>query len=378
MAGERLFRVIGVYYGREVAICQIAPTRLTQPQPRYSPVHRANAIYPLTFTPVLRDYIWGGRRLATLYGRSLPPGAIAESWEISGHPAGSTAADAGWWAGRSLPEILAELGRDLVGEHADWSLARDRFPLLVKLLDANQDLSVQVHPDDTYALAHEGGELGKTEMWYVLHAEPGAELIHGLAGGVTAESLRAALAAGQVEKVLRRTPIGAGQAVSVPAGTVHALLRGVVVAEIQQNSDTTYRVHDWGRLAADGKPRALHVEKALEVIAFGQQPPAIVAPRPLHDCADLVRSELARNRYFVVERVTLARGQEFTGVCDGSTLEIWGCVAGEAVVVWAGGSVSLPAIRYALLPAILGEFTVSASAMATCLRVYLPADAPAE
>jgi len=341
-------------------------------------VHRANAIYPLTFTPVLRDYIWGGRRLATLYGRSLPPGAIAESWEISGHPAGSTAADAGWWAGRSLPEILAELGRDLVGEHADWSLARDRFPLLVKLLDANQDLSVQVHPDDTYALAHEGGELGKTEMWYVLHAEPGAELIHGLAGGVTAESLRAALAAGQVEKVLRRTPIGAGQAVSVPAGTVHALLRGVVVAEIQQNSDTTYRVHDWGRLAADGKPRALHVEKALEVIAFGQQPPAIVAPRPLHDCADLVRSELARNRYFVVERVTLARGQEFTGVCDGSTLEIWGCVAGEAVVVWAGGSISLPAIRYALLPAILGEFTVSASAMATCLRVYLPADAPAE
>lgn len=341
-------------------------------------MHRANAIYPLTFTPVLRDYIWGGRRLATLYGRSLPPGAIAESWEISGHPAGSTAADAGWWAGRSLPEILAELGRDLVGEHADWSLARDRFPLLVKLLDANQDLSVQVHPDDTYALAHEGGELGKTEMWYVLYAEPGAELIHGLAGGVTAESLRAALAAGQVEKVLRRTPIGAGQAVSVPAGTVHALLRGVVVAEIQQNSDTTYRVHDWGRLAADGKPRALHVEKALEVIAFGQQPPAIVAPRPLHDCADLVRSELARNRYFVVERVTLARGQEFTGVCDGSTLEIWGCVAGEAVVVWAGGSISLPAIRYALLPAILGEFTVSASAMATCLRVYLPADAPAE
>jgi len=142
-------------------------------------------IYPLTFTPVLRDYLWGGRRLATLYGRDLPAGTVAESWEISGHPHGSTAADCGFWEGQSLPAILDALGEQLVGSRAGWALARRKFPLLVKLLDAQQDLSVQVHPDDKYALVYENGELGKTEMWYVLHTDPGASLILGLKPGTT-------------------------------------------------------------------------------------------------------------------------------------------------------------------------------------------------
>ncbi len=334
-------------------------------------------IYPLTFTPILRDYMWGGRRLESLYGRQLPPGIVAESWEISGHPTASTVADAGYWAGRPLPEILAGLGERLVGTRAGWALERGRFPLLVKLLDAQQDLSVQVHPGDAYALAHEGGELGKTEMWYVLHADPGAELILGVRPGVTREAFREAVGEGRLEAVLRRMPVRVGQAVDVPAGTVHALLAGTVVTEIQQNSDTTYRVYDWGRVGADGKPRPLHIAKALDVINFA--PDAL--PQPLvaegreigGEGRSLRMTELVRNRYFVVEEVELAAGAAYNGLCDGSTLEIWGCVAGEAAVESEGRStVTLPAIRYILLPAALGAFRVATARPSKCLRAVLP------
>jgi len=130
--------------------------------------------YPLLFTPVLKDYIWGGRNLEKL-GRDLPDGIIAESWEIAGHPDGTTAVANGTYAGKLLTEIQEELGLDLIGTNCAWAQERGKFPLLIKLLDANRPLSVQVHPKDDYALAHEGNELGKTEMWVVLHAEPGAK-----------------------------------------------------------------------------------------------------------------------------------------------------------------------------------------------------------
>ena len=224
-------------------------------------------LYPLTFTPQFRDYLWGGRTLEQ-FGRQLPPGIVAESWEISGHPSSPTAVDAGAYRGRLLTDLVVELGRDLVGRRSQDALARGKFPLLVKLLDARQDLSVQVHPDDEYALAHEGGELGKTEMWYVLRAEPGARLIYGLRRGVTPGQVADALRRGEVEAVFAYLPVRAGDAIFVPAGTVHALMAGLVVVEIQQNSDTTYRIFDWGRRGPDGQPRALHIDKALDVIDF--------------------------------------------------------------------------------------------------------------
>jgi mannose-6-phosphate isomerase len=328
-------------------------------------------IYPLTFTPALRDYIWGGRRLEELYGRRLPPGITAESWEISGHPNAPTAADAGYWQGRTLPEILAELGESLTGPRAGWALERGRFPLLVKLLDAHQDLSVQVHPDDAYALAHDG-DLGKTEMWYVLHADPGAELILGVRPGTTRDGFRQALVDGNLADVLHRIPIAAGQAVALPTGTVHALLAGSVVTEIQQNSDTTYRVFDWGRVDSAGKSRPLHIEKALDVIDFAQATPGIIVPQVLSQFEGVRQAELVRNRYFVVEELGFDAGGSYEGTCDGATLEIWGCMNGAATLDWDGGSVALPAIRYALLPAVLGDFRVSAHTACTCLRAYLP------
>jgi mannose-6-phosphate isomerase len=329
-------------------------------------------IYPLTFKPALRDYLWGGRNLETLYDRKLPPGVVAESWEISGHPAAVTSADAGAWAGQPLPAILSALDERLVGTRAGWALQRNRFPLLVKLLDAHQDLSVQVHPGDEYARVHEQGELGKTEMWYFLHVEPGTRIILGLRPGVAFQSFSAALQEGRLAGLLNYVPIQAGQAVQIRTGTVHALLAGTVVTEIQQNSDLTYRVYDWDRIPPDGKPRPLHIQRALDVIDFDAPLQGIVAPRPLVDSSHIRRFELARNRYFVVEKVEMSAGATFRGHCDGETLEIWGCIAGHAEVHWAGAPVHLPAIRYALLPAALGRFTVTTPAPGICLRVYLP------
>ncbi|MBN1641266.1 MAG: class I mannose-6-phosphate isomerase [Anaerolineae bacterium] len=328
-------------------------------------------IYPLTFTPVFRDYIWGGRNLETRFGRELPPGIVAESWEISGHPSSPTTVDRGPLAGMTLPEVQARLGDRLVGVRSRWATERAKFPLLVKLLDANRRLSVQVHPSDAYALAHEG-DLGKTEMWYVLYAEPGTELICGLAREMTRDTFRAALAEGTLGECLHRVQIAAGDAICVPTGTVHALLEGAVVAEIQQNSDTTYRVYDWDRLGADGKPRPLHIDKALDVIDYAMVRPGAVAPRVVQDGGGLRRAEISRCPYFVVEQVHLDAGAVYRGQCDGTTFEIWGCVKGAATLHSADAPVALPAVRFVLLPAALGAFSLHATEPAVLLRAYAP------
>jgi mannose-6-phosphate isomerase len=332
-----------------------------------------NNLYPLTFTPALKDYIWGGRNLEELYGRQLPPtGPIAESWEISGHPNGPAVVDAGPLAGKPLPEVLEALGMDLVGSRAGWALERDKFPLLVKLLDAQKRLSVQVHPDDDYALANEDGELGKTEMWYILHAQPGAQLILGLRPGVTPQAFRQAITDNELDKWLYHLPVKAGDAVFVPAGTVHAILEGIMAAEIQQNSDTTYRIYDWGRVGADGNPRPLHVDKALEVINFQQIEPGVYQPDSITSEAGITRQEITRSDYFVVEKVALRPGAVYAGRTDGASLEIWGTVEGLSELTWGSEPVPLPAIRFCLVPARLGVFGVRCVEAATMLRVYLP------
>jgi mannose-6-phosphate isomerase len=331
-------------------------------------------LYPLTFTPVLRDYVWGGRNLGQLYGRALPPaGPVAESWEISGHPNGPSLVDAGPWQGHSLSGVLASWGTDLVGSRASWAMKRSKFPLLVKLLDAAQNLSVQVHPGDEYAQLHEGGELGKTEMWYVLHAQPGAQVILGLQPNLSAQELVSAIAANRLEACLQCLPVEAGDAVFIPAGTLHAMLAGVMVVEVEQNSDTTYRVYDWGRLGADGRPRPLHIAKGLEVIDFQQAPPGVCRPLPLAAGNGITCHEISRCQYFVVEKLQFDPGAACAGHTDGQTLEIWGTVEGQSELSWAAGpAVLLPAIRFCLVPARLGDFGVRAKTAATMLRVYLP------
>ena len=328
----------------------------------------SKSLCPLTFTPVLKDYVWGGRNLETRLGRALPAeGVVAESWEIAGHEDGTSTVENGTYAGWPLTQVHAELGLDLIGSNNAWAQERGKFPLLVKLLDAHTPLSVQVHPDDAYALAHEGNELGKSEMWVVLHAEPGAELIVGVKAGTTPTAFRQAIEQNRLEPYLHRVPVQAGDHVCVPAGTLHAIMGGLLIAEIQQNSNTTYRVYDWGRVGADGKARPLHVDKALQVIDFQRVEPQVVPPTLLAEAPGLRRELLCRNRYFTTERVTLEAGAAFHGACTGESLEIWGVLDGQVTV----NELGLDAVRFCLLPAALGEFVVTARVGATLLRTYV-------
>ena len=323
-------------------------------------------LYPLLFSPVLKDYVWGGRNLEQVLGRELPPGRVAESWEIAAHDDGASTVANGPYAGLSLTAVHAMLGLDLIGRRNAWSQERGKFPLLVKLLDANDKLSVQVHPNDAFALAHEGNELGKTEMWVVLHARPGARLIIGVQRGVTAQQFRQAIDAGTLEECLHTVAVKAGDFVCVPSGTVHALLDGVVIAEIQQNSNTTYRVYDWNR-AARGQARPLHVDKAMAVIDFNCIEPPLPQPTPLPAGDGVRRSLLCHNQYFTTERIELAAGATFEGILDGETLEIWGNLSGAIEI----NGIVIEDTRFALLPAALGPFHVHAVGAATCLRTYV-------
>ena len=333
---------------------------------------QVQALYPLTFIPQLRHYVWGGRNLETLYNRTLPPGITAESWEVSGHPAACTPVESGPLAGKTLSQLLETYGVSLVGSRADWALRRSKFPLLVKLLDATQNLSVQVHPNDNYAITHENGELGKTEMWYVLHAPPDAKTIFGLAPGTSRENFRRAITDNTLEGQLHYLPIKPGDAIFVQTGSVHALLAGTMVAEIQQNSDVTYRVYDWGRVDAAGQSRELHIDKALDVINFDQVTPKACQPKLISSSDHISRSEICRCRYFVVEKVHLTAGATYQGHTDGSSMEIWGTVQGQSQLNWFETTINLPAIRFSLLPANLGRFTITAQTATTMLRTYLP------
>ncbi|MCP5191333.1 MAG: class I mannose-6-phosphate isomerase, partial [Pseudomonadales bacterium] len=196
---------------------------------------------------------------------------------------------------------------------------------------------------------------------------PGAEIILGVRPGTTPAAVRAALQAGQLEPYQHRLPVQTGDHVCVPAGSLHAIMGGLLIAEIQQNSNTTYRVYDWNRLGSDGRPRPLHVDRALDVINFAQTAPTLHPPQPLAAPAGVQRWELCRNRYFVTERVVLAEGAAYQGNLDGETLEIWGLLSGRATI----NQVPLNAVQFALLPAALGPFTLTAATPATLLRTFV-------
>ncbi|MFM7108521.1 MAG: type I phosphomannose isomerase catalytic subunit [Planctomycetaceae bacterium] len=222
---------------------------------------------PLPLAPIYRRYLWGGRRFATTLGRDLPPGDdYAESWELVDRGADQSIVAAGPLTGATLGALVRDRGRDLLGRRAGPAA----FPLLFKFLDARLDLSVQVHPDDVRAATLTPPDRGKTEAWYVVDAAPGARIWAGTTPGTDAAALAAALRSGRVADVLHWFEPRPGDCVFIPAGTVHAIGGGLLVAEIQQSSDVTYRLHDWGRVGPDGRPRQLHVEAGLEAVTcFG-------------------------------------------------------------------------------------------------------------
>jgi mannose-6-phosphate isomerase len=259
---------------------------------------------PLRFNPLLKRLRWGGRRLGTVLGKPIGAGHdYAESWELCDHGADQSVVADGPLVGWSLGRLVQERGAELLGRHAGIR----QFPLLFKYLDASDRLSVQVHPNDEQARAHQPGELGKTEAWVILDAAPGSVVYAGLKCDVTRATLAAAIARGTVEDCLHRVPVAAGDCIFIPAGTVHAIGEGILLAEVQQSSDLTYRLFDWNRVGADGKPRPLHIDESLACIDFGRGPVSALVPRRLsHNGGDSVE-ELVRCPYFTLLRHTASR-----------------------------------------------------------------------
>lgn len=259
---------------------------------------------PFLLIPAGKDYIWGGTRLKNEFGKGfLREDPLAETWECSVHPDGPSRVASGPFARKTLPEVLAT-HPGYLGESPSVS-GYEGLPVLVKLIDARDNLSVQVHPDNEYARREEHGQAGKTEMWYVVDAEPGARLVFGLNRQISGEELRRSLAAGTLERYLRYVPVHRDDVFFIPAGTIHAIGRGVLIAEIQQSSNLTYRLYDYGRLGKDGRPRELHVEKALAVADLSgsqnpRQPMRVLRYRP-----GFAQESLSRCAFFAVDRCLL-------------------------------------------------------------------------
>lgn len=235
---------------------------------------RALFAEPLVFRPLYQERVWGGRRLESVFGRQLPPGRpIGESWELVDRPEAQSVVDGGPLAGATLHDLWTRHRDAVFGPHAPDAA---RFPLLAKILDARETLSVQVHPPAR--VAERLGAEPKTEMWYVLEAEEDAAVYAGFRAGVTRGAFERALGDGSVEGLLHRIPVAAGDAITIPSGRCHAIGAGCLIAEIQQNSDSTYRVYDWNRVGLDGRPRELHLCESMESIDFNDSEPALTPP----------------------------------------------------------------------------------------------------
>lgn len=316
-------------------------------------------MHPMLLIPAYKDNLWGGSRLKTEYGKQTETTPLAESWELSCHKDGASALRGEEAA--TLPEYIARHPEAVGIRGARFAY----FPVLFKLIDAKQNLSVQVHPDDSYALRAEG-EYGKTEQWIILECEPGAKLVFGFRRDISKAELRAKIADDSFMEAVNFVPVQRGDVFFIPAGTLHAIGAGIVIAEIQQNSNSTYRVYDYGRLGADGKPRALHVEKALDVTdtAAYKAPPVNFPERQQGGC----RIEtLADCDYFKTERLTLA------GTCpllvdEGSFLGLF-CAEGEVNLESAGGVLRLIKGQTAFLPAGLGGCTLTGTAQLISMGV---------
>lgn len=326
--------------------------------------------YPLRLRPVLQEYLWGGRRLGELLGKPLGDGdTYAESWEVVDHPDGQSVVENGPLAGKTLGELAQAFPADLYGEITP----PERFPLLFKLLDAQKTLSVQVHPNDEQGSRQTPPDLGKTEAWLVLAAEPGSLIYSGLKEGVTRDVLAAALQAGAVDECLHAFEPAVGDCVFIPAGTVHALGAGLVIAEIQQASNTTFRLFDWNRVGKDGQPRPLHIEESLAVTDFDRGPVGPQEPQRLENESDegCVWDRLVECDKFVLDRAFLIATWRIPIVSKGG-FRILSLVEGAGQLVGEGFDEPMTAGTTLLLPAACPPAEFEADQDSTLLDMRLP------
>ena len=331
-------------------------------------------MYPLKFQPRFIEKIWGGRKLETVLGKALPDRKqIGESWELYDFPAGVVEDSSGWvssvvvngpLAGRTLHEVVGEFGSELLGD-VPLVGPHGQFPILIKFLDAREDLSIQVHPDREYAAANPGAHL-KSEAWYVLQSDPGSRVLNGLLPGTTRQAFEAALSRGDVERLIQSAPAKPGDCFYLPSGTVHALGAGILVAEVQTPSDTTFRVFDFNRIdPSTGKPRPLQVEQALACIDFSPIAEAEFVPRQ----AD---SPLVASPYFQLHRLHLSAGETQRIATAGPTVLI--VVEGAAHLRCRDLPSAVPLARgeVVLLPAALLDCQLTTANAAVALQVTFP------
>jgi len=347
----------------------------------YDPPHLM-ALYPLKFRPRFVEKMWGGRKIETVLGKPLPPGKqIGESWELFDFPPGAVDNSSDWvsseiangpLAGRSLHWAVGEFGREL---HGDVPLCGPpdlgQFPILVKFLDAREDLSVQVHPDCEYAAAHPESCV-KNEAWYVLQSDPGSRILKGLRPGTTRESLKRAIERGTVEELVNPVPAKPGASFYLPSGTVHALGAGILVAEVQTPSDTTFRVFDFNRTdPSTGKPRALHVEQALECIDFSGRGNAEQVRSHVAGYFTTV-SRLVTSESFKLEKVRFTEGVEEPVPYDQPV--VWVMLQGEAQVRTKGARepTHFKSGETVLLPAAMDQPVIKTLSDCVWLEVTFP------
>ena len=315
---------------------------------------------PLLLRPSGKDYLWGGSRLNDEFGKGMDLSPLAETWECSTHPDGDSFVQGGSWDGCSLAKVLQECPEYLGTRHA----GSRELPILIKLIDAKQDLSVQVHPSDAYAAVHENGQRGKTEMWYVLDAAKDTRIVYGLSRNCREEEIRTALKNGNLMNYLNSVPARRDDLFFIEPGTIHAIGAGALVAEIQESSNLTYRLYDYDRADKDGKKRPLHVEKALAVASLAgsaepRQPIRVLRYRP--GCA---RELLCRCRYFEVYRMILntERRQRVTYRADAVSFRVLLCVDGCGSLSYDGGNILFYKGDCILVPAESVELTLHGKA----------------
>lgn len=303
-------------------------------------------LYPLFFEPVYKEILWGGRKLEKYFNRNIPGGNIAESWDVSCHNSGMSVIINGNLEGKTLLEAIKLYGEEILGDKYD------SFPLLVKLIDANDKLSVQVHPDDDYAKMVEN-QNGKTEMWYIIDAKEDAKLVYGLKKDITKEKFVEAININKVEECLNYVNVTKGDVIYIPSGTVHAIMDGLLLAEIQQSSDVTYRLYDWNRVDKKGNKRELHIKKALDVINFDFNG-NVLKPKFEHfDGCEIAKA--VRSPYFEVKIIKISRN--YKSSCDGS-FKIYTAVEGKGEVLYRGFPYRINCGDSFLMPAGLSEYEI--------------------
>ena len=258
-------------------------------------------LYPMKLEAPLKDYLWGGTRLKDEYGKKTNLDKVVESWELACHKDGKSKIVNGEAAGLFLEDWLAGQDKSVLGTNA---ASFPYFPLLIKLIDAKGDLSVQVHPDNDYAMRVEG-EYGKTEMWYIVDCEPGASLLYGFKEKISKEEFERRIADNTLLEVCNRVPVKKGDVFFIDSGTLHAIGKGILICEIQQNSNTTYRIYDYGRVGKDGKPRELHVKKAIDVTKLEPPTKPTTALAKIDIIPGLDMKLLAECEYFTAYHATL-------------------------------------------------------------------------